>query len=210
MSTTLFEILLVFYQNSPSLLMNIGLLMFVNSRSSHRRCSVKKCILKNFPKFTGKHLCWSLFFNKVAALRPAKSQVFSCEFWEIFKNTFFTEHLQWLLLWMLVIFYSLFSNLQIQSSCLQCLKKGLTGEAWFLKPQRKVKKTEPSQLRLVKVSFVRFWSTFWVVVMTRLIWVANMRNTSAKKRYLILSTDLGVKVVKVLRETLTYQRAILK
>ena len=61
-----------------------------------------------------------------------------------------------------------------------------------------------------KVSFVRFWSTFWVVVMTRLIWVADMRNTSAKKRYLILSTDLGVKVVKVLRETLTYQRAILK
>ena len=24
--------------------------------------------------------------------------VFSCEFYEIFKNTFFTEHLQWLLL----------------------------------------------------------------------------------------------------------------
>ena len=34
-------------------------------------CSMKKGVLKNFPKFTGKHLCQSLFFNKVAGLRPA-------------------------------------------------------------------------------------------------------------------------------------------
>ena len=31
------------------------------SRNSHRRCSVKKDILKNLQNFTGKHLCWSLF-----------------------------------------------------------------------------------------------------------------------------------------------------
>ena len=37
--------------------------------SSHRRCSVRKGILRNFAKFTGKHLCKSLFFNKVANLR---------------------------------------------------------------------------------------------------------------------------------------------
>ena len=30
----------------------------------------KKCALKNFAKFTGKHLCQSLFFNKVAGFRP--------------------------------------------------------------------------------------------------------------------------------------------
>ena len=30
-----------------------------------QRCSVKKCVLRNFTKFTGKHLCQSLFFNKV-------------------------------------------------------------------------------------------------------------------------------------------------
>ena len=35
-----------------------------------RRCSVKKCF-RNFAKFTGKHMCKSLFFNKVAGLRPA-------------------------------------------------------------------------------------------------------------------------------------------
>ena len=40
-------------------------------RSSHRRCSVRKGVLKNFAKLTGKHLCQSLFFNKVVGLRPA-------------------------------------------------------------------------------------------------------------------------------------------
>ena len=41
------------------------------SRSSHRGCSVKKGVLRNFTKCTGKHLCQSLFFNKVKGLRPA-------------------------------------------------------------------------------------------------------------------------------------------
>ena len=41
------------------------------SRSSHQRCSMKKGVLRNFTKFTGKHLCQSLLFNKVAGLRPA-------------------------------------------------------------------------------------------------------------------------------------------
>ena len=35
-------------------------------RISHRRCSVKKGVLGNFAKFTGKHLCQRLVFNKVA------------------------------------------------------------------------------------------------------------------------------------------------
>ena len=39
-------------------------------RSSHRRCSVKKDVFRNFTKFTGKHLRQSLFFNKVAGLSP--------------------------------------------------------------------------------------------------------------------------------------------
>ena len=30
-----------------------------------------KGVLRNFAKFTGKHLCQSLFFNKVAGFRPA-------------------------------------------------------------------------------------------------------------------------------------------
>ena len=66
-------------------------------RSSHRRCSIKKDVFQNFTKFTGKHLCQSLFFDNVAGLksvtllkRGSDTDVFSCEFCEIFKNTFFT------------------------------------------------------------------------------------------------------------------------
>ena len=58
----------------------------LTSRSSHRRFSVKKGVLRNFAKFTGKHLGLSLFFNKVAGAacnfikKEALAQVFSCEF----------------------------------------------------------------------------------------------------------------------------------
>ena len=34
-------------------------------------CSLRKGVLRNFAKFTGKSLCQSLFLNKVAGLRPA-------------------------------------------------------------------------------------------------------------------------------------------
>ena len=40
-------------------------------RSSHRSYSVRKGVPRNFAKFPGKHLCQSLFFDKVAGLRPA-------------------------------------------------------------------------------------------------------------------------------------------
>ena len=43
-----------------------------------------------------KQSCRSLACNFIK--REALAQVFSCEFCEICKNTFFTEHLRWLLL----------------------------------------------------------------------------------------------------------------
>ena len=43
-----------------------------SNRSSHQRCSMKKEVLGNLSKFTGKHLCQSLFSNKVAVLRLLK------------------------------------------------------------------------------------------------------------------------------------------
>ena len=58
-------------------------------RSSYQSCSIKKGILENFAKFTGKHLCQSLFFSKKETL----AYVFCCGFCEISKNTLFTEHL---------------------------------------------------------------------------------------------------------------------
>ena len=88
-----------FFKSSSSLSQKIHIIRkYINTkifRSSHRSCSVRKCVLKNFTIFTGKHLCQSLFFNKVAGLRLATllkltlAQVFSCEFCEISKNTLF-------------------------------------------------------------------------------------------------------------------------
>ena len=73
----------------------IFLSVFRKYRSSHPEVFCKKSVLKNFAKFTGKQLCQSLFFNKVAGQacnfvkKETLVQVFSCEFCEIFRNTFF-------------------------------------------------------------------------------------------------------------------------
>ena len=69
-------------------------------RSNHRRCSVKEDVLKNFAIFTGKHLCFGVFFNILQAWRPATllketpTQVLSCEYCKLFKSTYFEEHLR--------------------------------------------------------------------------------------------------------------------
>ena len=53
----------------------------------------KKDVDRNFTKFKGKHQCQSFFFNKNFTEKETLVQVFSGEFCEISKNTFFTEHL---------------------------------------------------------------------------------------------------------------------
>ena len=60
---------------------------------------MKKVVLRNFTKFTGKHLCQSLFFNKVPGLglqlylkRDSGTGV-SCEFCEIAMIAFFYKTL---------------------------------------------------------------------------------------------------------------------
>ena len=50
---------------------------------------MNKGVLKNFSKFTGKHLCWSLSFNKVA---DPGTGVFQ-RILHFFKSIFFSEHL---------------------------------------------------------------------------------------------------------------------
>ena len=60
-------------------------------RSSRPEVFCKNDVLRNFTKFTGKHLYQSLLFNKVAGMRHTKktlAQVFSCEFYEISKDSF--------------------------------------------------------------------------------------------------------------------------
>ena len=72
-------------------------------RSSHLEVFCKKAVARNFAKFTGKYLCQSFFFNKVASLRPAtllkKSlwhKCFPLNFAKFLRTSFVTEHLWWL------------------------------------------------------------------------------------------------------------------
>ena len=73
-------------------------------RSSRSQMFFKIGVLKILGIFTRKRLCWSLFLIKLQTLRPATllketpTRLLSCEICQIFKNTFFTEHLWWLLL----------------------------------------------------------------------------------------------------------------
>ena len=70
----------------------------VQTEAVVRRCSVTKVVLRNFAKFTGKHLC--IFFNKVAGLRPASllkntlwHRYFPVNFAEFLRTPYFIEHL---------------------------------------------------------------------------------------------------------------------
>ena len=77
----------------------------------------KKGIFRKFAKFTGKHLCQTHFLNKVAGQdcnfikKEAQAQVFSCEFSEISKNTFFASPERLLLFLSKKMAWFYFSNL---------------------------------------------------------------------------------------------------
>ena len=53
-------------------LQGLGLRRKFQYKSSRPEVFCKNDVLKPFAKFTGIHLCQSLFFNKVAGLRPAQ------------------------------------------------------------------------------------------------------------------------------------------
>ena len=63
-------------------------------RSSRSLVFNKISILKKFAKLTRKHQCWSHFLI-VSRNKETPAQVFSCELWKAFKNTFFTKHPWW-------------------------------------------------------------------------------------------------------------------
>ena len=104
----------LFLLNNSSLSELSGLEQFDESFEKSKRCSnrnnrpqvfCKKGVLRNLIKFTGKHLCRSLFFNKFAGLLPATlfkkrlwHRCFPVNFIKFLRTLFFTEHLWWLLL----------------------------------------------------------------------------------------------------------------
>ena len=68
------------------LLLHVILLKKKWSRSSRPEVFCEKGVLRNFTTWMRKQLCQSLFFNKVAGMRPENfikketlAQVFSCE-----------------------------------------------------------------------------------------------------------------------------------
>ena len=72
---------------------------FANALQKHRpEVFCKKAVLSDFPKFTGKHLCQSLFITKVGGqgrqlyLKRDPGTGVSREFCEIWKNTFFLQN----------------------------------------------------------------------------------------------------------------------
>ena len=79
--------------------------MLQKYRSSRLEVFCRKGALRNFEKFTGKQLCHSLLFNKVAGLRTVTLlkkrfwyRCFPANFSKFLKTPFITEHLRWLLL----------------------------------------------------------------------------------------------------------------
>ena len=57
-------------------------------RSSCPEDFCRKGVLKNFAKFTGKHLCQGLWFLAGFIKRETPTKMFSCEFSEVSKNIF--------------------------------------------------------------------------------------------------------------------------
>ena len=76
--------------------------LFCNvSQAITRICSITKDVLKNFSKFTGKHLCLRLSFGKVSGLKPAtllkkrlQSRNFPVNFEKFLRKHFFEEHIR--------------------------------------------------------------------------------------------------------------------
>ena len=64
----------IFFQNSK---LRNGMAPSIN-KSSHRRCSIRKAVLRNSAKFTGKHLYQIDFLIK----KETQAQLFSFEFCE--------------------------------------------------------------------------------------------------------------------------------
>ena len=81
-------------------------LLLSTNRSTRPEVFCKKGVLRNFAEFRGKHLHQSIFFNKVAGLRPGTLltkrlwyRCFPVNFLKFLRTPFIIEHLSRLLLY---------------------------------------------------------------------------------------------------------------
>ena len=99
-----------------------NLILSIIDKSSRLQVFCRKGVLRNFTKFTRKHLYQSLFFNNVAGLRPATllkirlcPSCFPVNFVKFLRKPFFTEHLR--------------TTASVRSiECEDCLIKNISGE----------------------------------------------------------------------------------
>ena len=80
------NLFIVNWRGANTIIKDVGLIVAQSQqegRSSHRRCSIKKRVLKNLAKFTGKHLCRSYFIKKETPI-----QIFPVHFAKCLRTPF--------------------------------------------------------------------------------------------------------------------------
>ena len=93
------ETLSMLKSHNIAILQRMNGLILLRSETVDQRSVLSKSFLRNFVKFTGKHLCQCLLFNTCNFVKKETlAQVFSCKFYKNSKTPFFTKLLQMLLL----------------------------------------------------------------------------------------------------------------
>ena len=78
-------------------------------RSRHPRCSIRIGVLRNFTKFTRKHLCQSTFFYRPAILLKKRlwHKYFPVNFAKFLRTPFLTEHVWAIILFVVYLGYKM-------------------------------------------------------------------------------------------------------
>ena len=101
------ETLRILYSSKDLTLQDKCIKYLLIFRSNRPDVFCKKGVLRNFAKFIGKHLCRSLYFNKVVDPTLLKQRLryryFPVNFVQFLRKPFPTEHLRWLLLYMIIL-----------------------------------------------------------------------------------------------------------
>ena len=147
----------------------------------------KKAALKNLAIFTGQHVRWSLFLINCRPgglqlySKKTPTQLFSYEYWEVFMNSFFIEHLRWLILCRALIwnFTSLclsyehaipltvsyiYSSFWLVNILLQKFETSSKKETRMIKTNFLMKNTKKCQEIMYKVAFSTVNSPHWLVM----------------------------------------------
>ena len=93
-------------------------------KRSHQRCSVKIGVVRNFTKFTGKHVCESLFFNKVC-------NVIKKETWHTCFPVTFANFLSTPALDDCFYYFMTTGDLLVQKARILCLETSRKEEVWY-------------------------------------------------------------------------------